>query len=85
MTAAPPRTWFPEVAYWNPHITTDDDGKASATIVVPDSSTTWRLLARGVTAETLCGQTSVEVISKHEFFVEILAPEALVEGGLDPR
>lgn len=80
VAAAPPRTWFPEVAYWNPHIKTDDDGKASATIVVPDSSTTWRLLARGVTAETLCGQTSVEVISKHEFFVEILAPEALVEG-----
>lgn len=77
---APQRSWFPEVAYWNPRITTGDDGKATVTIVVPDSSTKWRLTARGVTGETLCGQATAEVTSKHNFFVEILAPDALVEG-----
>lgn len=80
VSAAPPRTYFPEVAYWNPRITTDADGRAQVRIVVPDSSTTWRLQARGVTAETLCGQTTTEVTSRHDFFVELLAPDALVEG-----
>lgn len=80
VATAPPRTYFPEVAYWNPRIKTDADGKASVSIVVPDSSTKWRLMARGVTGDTLCGQASVDVTSKHDFFVEILAPEALVEG-----
>ncbi|MCB9853292.1 MAG: outer membrane protein assembly factor BamD [Phycisphaerales bacterium] len=80
VSTAPPRTYFPEVAYWNPRIMTDADGKASVSIVVPDSSTTWRLMARGVTTDTLCGQASVDVTSRHDFFVEILAPDALVEG-----
>ncbi|MCA9255831.1 MAG: hypothetical protein KDA33_09345, partial [Phycisphaerales bacterium] len=80
VSAAPPRTYFPELAYWNPRIVTDATGKATVSIVVPDSSTKWRLMARGVTGDTLCGQTSVDVTSRHDFFVEILAPDALVEG-----
>ena len=80
VSAAPPRTYFPELAYWNPRIVTDATGRATVSIVVPDSSTKWRLMARGVTGDTLCGQTSVDVTSRHDFFVEILAPDALVEG-----
>ena len=77
---APPRTYFPDVAYWNPRIVTDTDGKAKVTIIMPDSSTTWKLVARGVTTETLVGRGDAEVLSKHDFFVELLTPPTLVEG-----
>ncbi len=77
---APPRSWFPEVAYWNPRIETDAEGKATVQIVVPDSSTKWTLLARGVTAETLVGQAEAKVVSKHDFFVELITPQSFVQG-----
>src|SRR5262249_1596540 len=80
VTTAPPRTYFPEVAYWNPRVVTDDAGKASVTIVTPDSSTKWKLIARGVTKDTLVGGGDAEVVSKHDFFVELLTPATLVEG-----
>ncbi len=80
VATAPPRSYFPEVAYWNPRIHTDDAGKATVEIVVPDSSTTWKLTARGVTPATRCGEATATVVSRHDFFVELLTPEALVEG-----
>jgi len=80
VATAPPRSYFPEVAYWNPRIQTDDAGKATVEIVVPDSSTTWKLTARGVTPATRCGEATTTVVSRHDFFVELLTPDALVEG-----
>jgi len=77
---APPRTYFPEVAYWNPRITTDADGTAAVKIVMPDSSTKWQLVARGVTRETLCGSGKADVLAKHDFFVELLTPPTFMEG-----
>jgi tetratricopeptide (TPR) repeat protein len=78
--SAPPRTYFPEVAYWNPRIATDADGKAIVKIVMPDSSTKWQLVARGVTRETLCGSGKADVLAKHDFFVELLTPPTFMEG-----
>ncbi|UCG15334.1 MAG: tetratricopeptide repeat protein [Phycisphaerales bacterium] len=77
---APPRTYFPEVAYWNPRITTDADGKATVKIIVPDSSTKWKFIARGATPETLVGRGEAQVLSKHDFFVELITPSTLIEG-----
>ncbi len=77
---APPRSYFPEVAYWNPRVVTDKNGKGTVRIVVPDSSTTWRLIARGATRETLTGQATTEVLSKHDFVVELLAPLTVMQG-----
>ncbi|MFH1749143.1 MAG: MG2 domain-containing protein, partial [Planctomycetota bacterium] len=69
LRTAPPRTYFPEVAYWNPRIETNADGHATVTIIVPDASTKWKLVARGVTPETLVGTGETEVLSRHDFFV----------------
>jgi tetratricopeptide (TPR) repeat protein len=101
---APPRTYFPELAYWNPQITTDENGHATVRIVLPDSNTKWKLIARGVGGEhrqdaeghrrdadatrddrrdagaTLVGAGEAEVISKTDFFVELLTPATLIEG-----
>lgn len=98
--SAPPRTYFPELAYWNPQITADENGHATVRIVLPDSNTKWKLIARGVSGghrrdagatpgnddyrrdadATLVGAGEAEVISKTDFFVELLAPPNLVEG-----
>ena len=78
--SAPPRTYFPELAYWNPRVTTDETGHATVRIVLPDTNTKWKLVARGVTAETLVGSSEAEVISKTDFFVELLTPPNLIEG-----
>lgn len=80
LAGAPPRTYFPEVAYWNPSVVTDADGRATVTIIVPDTSTTWRLVARGATKETLVGQAEAEAVSRHDFFVEVVAPGSILEG-----
>lgn len=80
VASAPPRTYFPTLAYWNPCITTDAAGKASVKIVMPDSSTKWKFIARGVTKETLVGGGDAEVISKHFFFAEAVLPPTLLEG-----
>ncbi|MGH7140407.1 MAG: alpha-2-macroglobulin family protein, partial [Pirellulales bacterium] len=40
-----------ETAYWNPAIVTDEDGKATVTITLPERTTAWKLLAKGITAE----------------------------------
>lgn len=78
--SAPRRTYYPEVAYWNPHVTTDSDGKATVTIVLPDTSTTWKLIARGTTRDTIVGEASADVLSKNDFLVEWVAPSMLIEG-----
>ena len=34
-----------ETGYWNPAVTTGEDGKATVTFTVPERSTAWKLLA----------------------------------------
>ncbi|MDP2898061.1 MAG: alpha-2-macroglobulin family protein, partial [bacterium] len=77
---APVRMYFPEVGYWNPSIVTDAQGKGSVTFKVPDTATQWRLTLRGVTPETLAGQTTANVVTRKEFFVELKVPSILMEG-----
>ena len=52
--SAPParvREWFPETLLWRPELVTDDNGRASLTIDLADSITTWRLSASAISAE----------------------------------
>jgi uncharacterized protein YfaS (alpha-2-macroglobulin family) len=43
------RSLFKFVAYWNPSVLTDADGKARVSFEVPDNLTGWRILALAVT------------------------------------
>jgi uncharacterized protein YfaS (alpha-2-macroglobulin family) len=47
---------FPDTAYWNPVVVTDANGEASLTIQLPDSLTTWQVVARGLTEDTRVGE-----------------------------
>jgi hypothetical protein len=69
-----------ETGYWNPHIATDDQGRAKIIITVPSRSTGWQLATRGITAGTLTGQATTEIVSKKDLFGELKLPAAFIDG-----
>jgi uncharacterized protein YfaS (alpha-2-macroglobulin family) len=74
------RTEFADTAYWNPSVRTDADGHATVEVKLPDNLTTWRLRGRGVTAETLVGEATVDVLSTLDVLVRTVAPRFFVIG-----
>ena len=69
-----------ETGYWNPAIVTGKDGRATVTITVPERSTAWTLLAKGITTETLAGETTDELVVKKDLFGQLKLPLAFTEG-----
>jgi len=71
---------FPDTAYWDAQIVTDANGEATVSINLPDSLTTWQVLVRGLTEDTLVGETQLEVITTKELLVRPVTPRFLVAG-----
>ncbi len=74
------RTQFVDTAYWNPVVRTGSDGRAKIEVVLPDNLTTWRMRGRGVTAETLVGEGTVDVLSTLDVLARTVAPRFFVIG-----
>jgi uncharacterized protein YfaS (alpha-2-macroglobulin family) len=74
------RSRFPDTAYWNPVVRTDENGQATVEVELPDTLTTWRLGAKGITADTLVGETNVDVLSTKDLLVRSVAPRFFVTG-----
>ena len=74
------RRRFPDTAYWNPAVRTDENGQAKVEVELPDTLTTWRLSAKGITADTLVGETKVDVVSTKDLLVRPVAPRFFVIG-----
>ena len=66
--------------YWNAAILTGADGKAVVKIPVPERSTAWTLLAKGITADTLTGEATEKFVARKVLFGQMRLPAALVEG-----
>jgi len=75
-----PRAYFPDTAYWNATVTTGADGNATLPIALPDNLTTWRLSARGLTRDTLVGQTTLDVVSTRDLLLRPLLPRFFTLG-----
>ena len=71
---------FPDTAYWEAHLVTGEDGKATVTVTLPDNLTTWRMDARAVTVDTLVGQASVDLVSTKPLLVRPQTPRFFVVG-----
>jgi alpha-2-macroglobulin len=69
-----------ETAYWNPSITTGNDGKATVTFTVPERSTAWRLLAKGITTDTLAGQSDAPLAVRKQLFGQLRLPASFTDG-----
>ncbi|MEQ8222312.1 MAG: MG2 domain-containing protein [Candidatus Eremiobacterota bacterium] len=55
------RSFFPDTAYFNPNIITDEKGIAEVPVAMPDTLTTWRATARAVSKDTKVGENTEKV------------------------
>ena len=71
---------FPDTAYWNAEVVTDANGEATVSLNLPDSLTTWQVLVRGVTKDTLVGEAQLEVVTTKELLIRPVTPRFMVVG-----
>jgi hypothetical protein len=79
---ANPRFNFPDTAYWNPQIVTDDQGRAVVTVKLPDSLTRWRAVVRAVTADEFprVGEAVAQITATQPIVIRPVLPRQLVQG-----
>jgi hypothetical protein len=75
-----PALRWQETGYWNPAVVTGEDGKATVTIAVPERSTAWKLMAKGITTETLAGEATDELTVKKDLFGQLKLPLSFTDG-----
>jgi len=82
VTLAPVRVreWFPETLLWRPELITDDNGRATLTVDLADSITTWRLSASAVSGEGQLGGMELPIRVFQPFFVDLNLPVNLTRG-----
>ena len=74
------REYFPETWYWDPTLITDDQGKASLNLTVPDSITNWMVDAVASTKQGEMTGNSTNITVFKEFFIEPDIPVSAVRG-----
>lgn len=75
-----PRLVFPEVAYWNPAIVTDEQGVARVILQMPSGLGTWRAVVRGITLDSKVGAAEVDVSTDRELVIHPRVPGFLYVG-----
>ena len=73
------RQFFPETWIWA-NFSTDPDGKASLTVVAPDTITTWQLRAVGISKEKGLGVAEDELRVFAPFFLKVDLPYSCIRG-----
>ncbi len=74
------RQFFPETMFVEPALITGPDGKATLSVPMADSITTWRLTALANSAQGLLGSTTSGLRCFQDFFIDIDLPVALTQG-----
>jgi uncharacterized protein YfaS (alpha-2-macroglobulin family) len=74
------RSYFPEALYINPEIITDQNGRASISIPLADSITTWRMAMMASTARGGLGSGTSSIKVFQDFFVDLDLPVTLTQG-----
>ena len=78
--AAPTRAWFPESFLWAPLVEVPATGSVTVPVPVPDTLTTWRILALGQSAAGAQGGAVTTFASTLPAYVDVLAPDFLWAG-----
>lgn len=73
------RQYFPETMYYNPSIITDQNGKASVSVDVADSITTWRISTTANSRSGELGSASEGLRVFQDFFIDIDLPVSLTQ------
>ncbi len=74
------RKAFPDTAFWAADLVTDSAGRAHARVEFPDSLTTWRATARGVTPDTKVGGAVLKTIVRKNLILRLVVPRFFVQG-----
>ncbi|HEY1759582.1 MAG TPA: MG2 domain-containing protein [Bryobacteraceae bacterium] len=74
------RKAFPDTAFWDADLTTDNSGIAHAKVEFPDSLTTWRATVRGVTPDTKVGSAVLKTIVRKNLILRLAVPRFFVQG-----
>jgi uncharacterized protein YfaS (alpha-2-macroglobulin family) len=74
------RTFFPNTAYWEPALQTDDNGHATVKVTLPDTLTTWRMTARGVTSDTRVGDARNDIVTAKDVIIRPAVPRFFLAG-----
>jgi len=80
MGAISTREEFPETAFWQTDLVSDEAGKIVFSVTLPDNLTTWELTVRGVDANTLVGETQTELVVSKELQVRPALPRFFTAG-----
>ena len=71
---------FRDTAYWEARVTTDNVGRATVEIPLPDNLTTWQLQAKALAVGTLVGQESAEVRVNQPLLLRPITPRFFTVG-----
>jgi len=71
---------FQDTAAWNGQVYTDEDGHAKLVLRMPDNLTTWEARAIGITADTLVGEGTGELLVTKPLLIRPVTPRFLVVG-----
>nr|MBP8284560.1 hypothetical protein [Chromatiaceae bacterium] len=71
---------FPDIAFWQADLVTDDQGRASFAVDLPDNLTTWVLQIVVASDDTLVGSASNEVVASKELLIRPALPRFLTAG-----
>lgn len=74
------RKLFPDTAFWNPVLTTDANGKATARVALPDTLTTWRATARGIAPGNKVGSATLKTIVRKNLILRLAVPRFFTQG-----
>ncbi|HXA52476.1 MAG TPA: MG2 domain-containing protein, partial [Candidatus Acidoferrum sp.] len=74
------RKAFPDTAFWAADLTTDATGRAHAKVDFPDSLTTWRATARGITPDTKVGAATTKTIVRKNLILRLAVPRFFMQG-----
>ncbi len=74
------RKEFPDAVYWVGDLVTDANGEARLQVTYPDALTTWRVTARGATADTRVGQAIGRTTVTKDLIARVITPRFLAQG-----
>ena len=74
------REEFADTAFWDAAIVTDQSGRASVSVPLPDNLTTWVFRGVGVTADTEVGEATVDLLVTKPLLVRPVTPRFFVVG-----
>jgi uncharacterized protein YfaS (alpha-2-macroglobulin family) len=74
------RKAFPDTIYWVADLRTGSNGRAEASLEFPDSLTTWRATARGITPDTRVGSAVDRTVVRKNLVLRLTAPRFFMQG-----